>query len=61
MGGTDECSEAKAEHNAGVPQLTFPESTSIASRRVANQMSAPQAEAPEQVNKPFSQKDGGMF
>lgn len=46
------CSEAKGgEYNDGIPCPTFPESTSIASRCVANLKFPPQVEAQE--NRPF--------
>ena len=52
------CSEAKGEHKDGSSSL-IPESTSVASRCVANTKPDPQADALGQVNRPFSQADLG--
>ena len=44
------CSEAKGEHTDGGPSQLLH----------GGKTEAPQAEAPGQVNRPFSQQDGGV-
>lgn len=51
----------EGEHKGGVPWLTFPKSTSIASRCVTNLKHSLDAEVPEQVNWPFSRNTGGVL
>lgn len=50
LGGTVNCSEAKGEHTDGGPSQLLH----------GGKSEAPRAEAPGQVNRPFSQEDGGV-
>lgn len=50
-------SKAKGECKDGIPQFTFPDSTSVASRCVTNLNPAPQVETPGQLIDIFSQED----
>lgn len=53
MGISVSSSKARKEHEGGVSLPTFPGSSSIVSRCVANLKPSPQAKAPGQINRPF--------
>ena len=54
-------SKAEGECGGGIPWPTFPDSTTLPFRFVTNLKHVPQAEAPGQVNRPFSQRLGVCF
>ena len=54
------CSEDEGEYKDGIPQPMFPESTSVASRYVADLKPVPQAEALGQIKSLLQKKAGGV-